>query len=120
MIMTIFHITTQAQWQKALLQGFYLADSLEKEGFIHASTAQQVPKVFTAFYANQADLVLLAITVEKLDSEVKWEAPVHPEGKRADAITETEKFPHIYGKINLNAVTVMNLNHFLSGQSEQV
>lgn len=114
--MTIFHITTQAQWQKALLQGFYLADSLEKEGFIHASTARQVPKVFSAFYADQADLVLLAIALEKLDSEVKWEAPVHPEGKRADSITETEKFPHIYGKINLSAVTVVSLRDFLQGK----
>ena len=111
--MTIFHITTQAQWQKALEQGFYLADSLEKEGFIHASTAQQVPKVFTAFYADQADLVLLAIALEKLESQVKWEAPVHPEGKKTHAITETEKFPHIYGKINLNAVTIVNLSDFL-------
>jgi uncharacterized protein (DUF952 family) len=111
--MTIFHITTQAQWQKALLQGFYTVDSLEKEGFIHASTAEQVPRVFNAFYADQSDLVLLAIALEKLESPVKWEAPVHPEGKRADAITETEKFPHIYGKINLNAVTVVNLSDLL-------
>jgi uncharacterized protein (DUF952 family) len=113
MIMTIFHITTQAQWQKALLKGFYLADSLEKEGFIHASTAEQVPQVFTAFYADQSDLVLLAIALEKLESEVKWEDPVHPEGKRIHSMAETEKFPHIYGKINLNAVTVVNLKHFL-------
>jgi uncharacterized protein (DUF952 family) len=118
--MTIFHITTQVQWQKALLKGFYLSDSLETEGFIHASTAPQVPKVFNAFYADQADLVLLAIAPEKLESQVKWEVPVHPDGKHTDSITETEKFPHIYGKINLNAVTVMNLNHFLSGQSEEI
>jgi len=114
--MTIFHITTQAQWQNALEQGFYLADSLETEGFIHASTAEQVPRVFNAFYADQSDLVLLAIALEKLESPVKWEAPVHPEGKRADAITETEKFPHIYGKINLNAVTIVNLSDFLQGK----
>ena len=111
--MTIFHITTESQWQNALEQGFYLADSLEKEGFIHASTAQQVPKVFTAFYADQADLVLLAIAPEKLESPVKWEAPVHPDGKKTDSIPEVEKFPHIYGKINLNAVTVVNLRDFL-------
>jgi len=111
--MTIFHITTESQWQKALEQGFYTVDSLEKEGFIHASTAEQVPRVFNAFYQDQADLVLLAIALEKLESQVKWEDPVHPEGKKADAITETEKFPHIYGKINLSAVTVVNLRDFL-------
>ena len=114
--MTIFHITTQAQWQKALEQGFYLSDSLEKDGFIHASTAEQVSKVFNAFYQEQADVVLLAIALEKLESSVKWEAPVHPDGKKTDAITETEKFPHIYGKINLNAVTVVSLSDFLQGK----
>jgi len=117
--MTIFHITTQAQWQQALEQGFYTVNSLEKEGFIHASTAKQVPRVFNAFYADQADLVLLAIALEKLESEVKWEAPVHPAGKRVESTAETEKFPHIYGRINLSAVTVVNLNHFLSGKSEE-
>lgn len=114
--MTIFHITTQAQWQNALEQGFYTVNSLETEGFIHASTALQVPQVFAAFYRDQPDLVLLAIALEKLDSEVKWEAPVHPEGKKTDGITETEKFPHIYGKINLSAVTVVNLSDFLQGK----
>ena len=114
--MTIFHITTQAQWKKALEQDFYLSDSLEKEGFIHASTAEQVPRVFNAFYQDQADLVLLAIAPEKLDSPVKWEAPVHPDGKKTDSIPEVEKFPHIYGKINLNAVTVVNLRDFLRAE----
>ena len=111
--MTIFHITTQAQWQNALEQGFYTVNSLETEGFIHASTAEQVPRVFNAFYADQADLVLLAIAPEKLNSPVKWEAPVHPDRKKTDSIPEVEKFPHIYGKINLNAVKVINLRDFL-------
>lgn len=111
--MTIFHITTQSQWQNALEQGFYTVNSLETEGFIHASTAEQVPRVFNAFYRDQVDLILLAIAPEKLDSPIKWETPVHPDGKKTDSITETEKFPHIYGKINLNAVTVVNLRDFL-------
>ena len=114
--MTIFHITTQSQWQNALKQGFYTVNSLEKEGFIHASTAKQVPRVFNAFYRDQVDLVLLAIALEKLESPVKWETPVHPDGKKTDSITETEKFPHIYGKINLNAVTVVSLRDFLQGK----
>ncbi len=114
--MTIFHITTQAQWQNALEQGFYTVNSLETEGFIHASTAEQVPRVFNAFYADQSDLVLLAISSEKLDSPVKWEAPIHPDGKKTDSIPEVEKFPHIYGKINLNAVTVVNLRDFLRAE----
>ncbi len=111
--MTIFHITTQEQWQKAQQKGFYTTESLEKEGFIHASTAEQVPKVLDSFYQGQTDLVLLAIKPEKLESEVKWEAPIHPKTGSQSLIAETEKFPHIYGKINLNAVMLLNLDSFL-------
>lgn len=102
--MTIFHITTQEQWQKAQQQGFYTTESLEKEGFIHASTTEQVPQVLAAFYQGQLNLVLLTIDPSLLLSEIQWEAPIHPSGKSTDAIAETEKFPHIYGKINLNAI----------------
>jgi len=103
--MTIFHITTEEQWQKAQEQGFYTAESLEKEGFIHASTEEQIPKVLAVFYQGQSNLVLLEIDLEQLEPEVRWEAPVHPKGQSVEEIAETEVFPHIYGKINLNAVT---------------
>jgi uncharacterized protein (DUF952 family) len=107
--MTIFHITTEEQWQKAQQQGFYTTESLEKEGFIHASTAEQVPKVLAAFYQGQFNLVLLTIELDKLDAEVRWEAPVHPQGQSVNVIMETEKFPHIYGNINLNAVAFVKM-----------
>ena len=35
----IYHVVTEANWQKALQQGFYEAESLVKEGFIHTSKA---------------------------------------------------------------------------------
>ncbi|MEB3310173.1 MAG: DUF952 domain-containing protein [Snowella sp.] len=102
--MTIFHITNQRQWQLAQAQGFYTTESLMQEGFIHGSTAAQVPTVLAAFYQGKTDLVLLEIEPTLLEAELKWEAPVHPSGQSTDTIADTEKFPHIYGTINLNAV----------------
>jgi len=57
--------------------GEYRAYSLKNEGFIHCSTLEQIPKVVDAFYQNQPDLLVLAISPEQLQSPVKWEQPQH-------------------------------------------
>ncbi len=109
--MTIFHITSQQQWQLAQTQGFYTTESLSQEGFIHASTAEQIPNVLAAFYQGKTDLVLLEIDPALLVSEIRWEAPIHPQGQSTDIILNTEKFPHIYGTINLNAIIAVQVLH---------
>lgn len=100
----IFHITSQDHWQVAQQKGTYQADSLATVGFIHAATENQVSDVANCFYQGQGNLVLLSINTQKLDAEVRWEAPVHPQANQADKIDDQQKFPHIYGEINLEAV----------------
>lgn len=89
----IFHITSRSQWQQAQLVGEYRADSLETEGFIHCSHATQIVWVANLFYRGAADLVLLQIDPAKLIAPLQY-----------DAIETGEKFPHIYGGLNLDAV----------------
>ena len=38
----IYHVVRDTLWENALSQGFYAADSLAAEGFIHASRKEQV------------------------------------------------------------------------------
>jgi uncharacterized protein (DUF952 family) len=83
-------------------KGTYHANSLSTEGFIHCSTKSQIVGVANAFYHGQHGLVLLVIDPDKLTSELKWEPPAKPEPTHA---REGELFPHIYGPINLDAVT---------------
>lgn len=97
----IYHITSRAEWDAAQAQGQYRAASLETEGFIHCSTAQQVARVANAFYRGKKDLVLLQIDKTRLNAELKWEAPAGPP---AADISESDLFPHIYGALNLSAV----------------
>ena len=75
-------------------KGFYEADSLVKEGFIHASKESQVQGVLQRYYKNQTDLLLLHIDETKLTAPLKYEL----------APSVNEEFPHIYGKLNLDAV----------------
>ena len=92
----IFHITSKTSWSAARRTGRYLAESLAGEGFIHCSKADQILRVANSFYGGQMGLVILEINLAKLSSKVAWE----PGTDKAD-----ELFPHIYGPVNLEAVT---------------
>ncbi|MGB6297392.1 MAG: DUF952 domain-containing protein [Rivularia sp. (in: cyanobacteria)] len=89
---TIYHILPRQDWEKAKSTGIYRADSLETEGFIHCSTSAQLVKVANNFFKNQTDLLLLFIDSDKVQSEIRY-----------DSVME-ERFPHIYGGLNNDAV----------------
>lgn len=97
----IYHITSRHEWRMAQERGEYRAASLESEGFIHTSTAEQVAHVANAFYRGQSGLVLLAIDETRLRAQVRWEAPAGPS---ADGISASDLFPHIYGPLDPDAV----------------
>ena len=91
----IYHVVTEANWQKALQQGFYEAESLAKEGFIHTSKAEQVAGVLERYYKGQSNLLLLHIDETRLTAPLKYEL----------APSVNDQFPHIFGKLNIDAVT---------------
>lgn len=91
---TIFHITSRSQWEEAVHAGLYQAPSLLTEGFIHCSDSHQVVRVANGLFRNTHGLVLLHIDTGTL------KAPVVYENLEGGA----EKFPHVYGPINVQAV----------------
>ncbi|WP_027893169.1 DUF952 domain-containing protein [Calidithermus chliarophilus] len=95
---TIFHITTRREWERALGQREYRAQSLEREGFIHCSTPSQILAVAEAFFSGHRGLVLLCIDPAKLTSPLFYEGPED---------YSYGYFPHIYGPVNLEAVTAV-------------
>ena len=97
----ILHITSKQEWLEAQARGEYIASSLQIEGFIHCSTENQVLHVANAFYRGRNDLVLLKLDEAKIKPELKWEPPA---GLPAPGISDSDKFPHIFGPINLTAV----------------
>src|SRR4051812_38508865 len=102
----ILHITPRARWEQAVAEGGYRGDTLETEGFIHCSTPKQLPWVAESFYEGRTGLVVLRIEPGKLTSPLKWESPPN----------SGEKFPHVYGPLNLDAVVgIAPLEDLLSG-----
>lgn len=95
----ILHITDRARWENAKREGTYAAASLASEGFIHCSTVAQTVETANRFYRGQADLVLLVINEGLVKAEVRYESPGD---RRADS---ANGFPHIYGPLNVDAVT---------------
>jgi uncharacterized protein (DUF952 family) len=98
--MRIFHIATASDWAQAQRAGAYttstLGVTLEQEGYLHASRADQWEAVRERFYADVDEpLVLLEIDTDLLDVPVVEEPP-------APGIAET--FPHIYGPLKPVAV----------------
>jgi uncharacterized protein (DUF952 family) len=90
----ILHITKRAAWERAQAEGSYCSASLSSEGFLHCMTEGQVAWVAEKFFKGQPDLVLLHIDEAKLAAPLRYESPPGKE----------ERFPHIYGPLNLDAV----------------
>jgi uncharacterized protein (DUF952 family) len=92
---TIYKITPASAWREAERQGVYKgsADDL-RDGFIHFSTASQVAETARKHYAGQTGLFLVAVDADALGDALRWERS-----------RNHELFPHLYGDLDLGAVT---------------
>ncbi len=90
----IFHITQSTVWEEAKSTGIYCGDTLDSEGFIHCSTRSQIVEVANRLFKNQHNLKLLCIIPSKVKPEIRYEA-----------VEGEEIFPHIYGALNIDAVS---------------
>jgi uncharacterized protein (DUF952 family) len=91
----ILHIAHRQDWETALADSHYTNESLATEGFIHCSLPEQVLGPANELYHGQTDLLLLVIDPELLEADLVYE----------DTIGAGQNFPHIYGPLNLDAVT---------------
>ncbi len=99
----ILHLTTRDNWRASQQQGFVTAESLATDGFIHCSTEHQMLGVANKYYSGSIDMVLLLIDLKILTAPIKWEPPAHIDGSPAKSLDPL--FPHIYGVINIGAVS---------------
>lgn len=89
-------IASRARWLEAGSGGVFTTESLAREGFIHASTPEQVLGSATRHFAGQRDLVLLLIDPARVRAEIRYEG--RPGGAQ---------YPHIYGPLDLEAVVAV-------------
>jgi uncharacterized protein (DUF952 family) len=91
--MLIYHVTLPSNWERFQGRPSYQTESLYNEGFIHCSYENQLPGVLKRYYSNAKKVLILTIDTEKLKSRLVEERS-----------TGNEVFPHIYGRLNHDAV----------------
>ncbi|HEX3610625.1 MAG TPA: DUF952 domain-containing protein [Sporichthyaceae bacterium] len=93
----LLHLTTREEWDKAQAAGIYEPPSLAEEGFVHLSAPNQVLATADRHFAGVRGLVMLTIAAERLSAPLRYET-----------VTDRgEMFPHLYGPLNLDAVTAV-------------
>lgn len=90
----IYHLALPKDWEKALEKGVYSHPSLEEEGFIHCSTAEQLIPSAEKHFAGVDEIVVLHMSEKRVKEKLKYE-----ESRNG------ELFPHIYGRIKLADVS---------------
>ena len=95
---TIFHITSAGEADAAKASGTYVPRTFEAEGFVHCSYQHQLDGVASRFFRDHTGLVVLEIDPSRLTCDVQDE---NLEGG-------LELFPHIYGKVPLDAVVAIH------------
>ncbi|MCU4677140.1 DUF952 domain-containing protein [Catenovulum sp. 2E275] len=88
----IYLISDQQELTQSLNNNQLVRDSLQIEGFIHASPKNQLTRVANKFYKSRLNPVILVVDKTKLSSELKWEP------------AKGGLYPHIYGPLNMQSI----------------
>ena len=91
----IYLLSSQAEYQKSLNVGTLTRDSLSDEGFIHATPRNQLTRLANKYYKDKVQPLILVVDKTLILPEVKWEPATGG------------LYPHIYGPLNMNAVTTI-------------
>jgi uncharacterized protein (DUF952 family) len=89
----VYHVVPADEWADAAssgdaYRGSTRGRSLDDEGFIHCSFADQVATTAERVYGDRDDLAVLTVDTDRVDSEVRVE----------------NGYPHIYGPLPIDAV----------------
>ena len=90
----IYKICPAALWREAERAGVFRGMPVDqRDGYIHFSSRDQLAETARRHFANQSDLLLIAVDGDRLGPALKWESA------RGGAL-----FPHLYGELALSAV----------------
>ena len=92
--MLIFKIVHAAEWRAAGRVGEYAGSVKDRaDGFLHFSTAEQVPGTLEKYYSGMTDLFLVCVDAARLGMALKFEPA-----------RDGSHYPHLYGTLAISAV----------------
>ena len=106
----IYKICPASAWREAERQGVYRGSADDaRDGFIHFSTAAQVAETARKHFFGQTGLFLIAVDADTLGDALRWERS-----------RNEELFPHLYGELDLGAVTGVLTMHARSDGTHDI
>lgn len=88
----IYLIVSEDEFEKTLKEGEFTRDTLDTEGFIHASPKSQLNRVANKFYTKFNNPYILLLDKKKISVNVEWEP------------AKGGLYPHIYGPVNADSI----------------
>lgn len=88
----IYLLSSKADYEDAVQKGELYRDSLESEGFIHASPKDQLTRVANKYYKEVEEPLVVILDSARIVPEVKWEPAAG------------SLYPHVYGPLNMDSV----------------
>ena len=92
-MLLIFKIVPRSEWEAE--SGDYHGSAHDRaDGFLHFSTASQLPETLSRYYAGMDDLMLVAVDPTALGTALRWE----------HSTSRGEDFPHLYAPLSCDAM----------------
>jgi uncharacterized protein (DUF952 family) len=85
---------TEAAWAIAQRDGRYAPPELDRDGFLHCCTAQQLDFVLARHFPGATGLVVITFDSNQVPADLRW----------VNSEPDQPPFPHLYGPIPLNAM----------------
>jgi uncharacterized protein (DUF952 family) len=89
----LYHLVRPADWARLGSGPTYAPDTYATEGFIHLSTAEQVPGVLARYFRGVPQVLNLHLDAAQISTQLRYEPS-----------TGGELFPHLYGPIPRAAI----------------
>lgn len=96
-ISPVYKIVPRSLWAEAEASGRFTGAPVDlRDGYIHFSSAAQVRETARRHFAGQDDLLLVTVDADRLGPALRWEVS-----------RGGDRFPHLYGPLDLSAVTAV-------------
>lgn len=94
----IVHCMKKELWKQRISSRYWGEEELEKSGFIHCSNVEYLWCVIPGIIDKDEEYVLICFDEDKLEAEIRYEDGSDGQGRY---------YPHVYGLINNDAVTMV-------------
>jgi uncharacterized protein (DUF952 family) len=93
----LYKVLTKNEWSIAQKSGLIEVEIDQKDGFIHLSTARQLPGTLSLYFADYDSLFLLKLNLSQRAEGLVYEAPSASSGRGG-------LFPHLYSELGIDQI----------------